>query len=194
MNFAETVVPILLDQQRNLVFNANTMKAYENVTGKFYLDTVAKLYDAMRPSLEVQRTTEMRESLAAVVSEVTGEPVKAVTVSALDVIHSVPMNDLLPLIWAALHEYGKNPVDPDEPSWPLTLNRVGRLIQFADVPRVFTAFLKGQIKNSPTESEMGESLAPSVTAVKVNGHGAAPTTEADNGGERSINLPADAFA
>ena len=191
MSFAETVVPLLLDKQRNLVFNANTMKAYEKATGKFFLDTVASLYDAMRPALEAEEAAKKRENPQP---EDGGASRVAVAINALDIIHKVPMNDLVALIWAALHEYGKNPSDPDEPSWPMTINRVGRLIQLQDVPRVFTAFLKGQTRNSPSAEEMGESPAQSAPTLATPGGGSASRTEADGGGERSIELPADAFA
>ena len=49
---AETRIPIMLDVGRMMVFNANTMCAYEEATGKFFLDTVASLYEAMKPALD----------------------------------------------------------------------------------------------------------------------------------------------
>lgn len=183
MNFVETTVSVELGgASYDLHFNANSMAAYEEATGKFFLDTVAQLYDVMRPALAAQKAA----------SEGTGEEATP-AVNAFDIIHRVPIKELRALIWAALHEYGRNPADPDEPSWPMTLNRVGRLIQLQDVPRVFTAFLRGQIKNSPSTEEMGESQARSVPAAQ-NGGGLASTGRAAAGGERSIELPADAFA
>ena len=171
MNFAETCVPIELGgKQVTLIFNANSMKAFEKATGKFFLDTVAQLYEAMRPGLDKG----------------------AEATNAFDIVHKVPMEDLVALIWAALHEYGRNPADLDEPFWPMTVNRVGRMIQLQDVPLVFTAFLRGQIKNSPNQEEMGESQARSAMA-PASGDGAASKIEAAVGGERSIDLPADVF-
>ena len=181
MPFVETVVPILLDRQRDLFFNANTFDAYEGATGKMYLETVALLYDGMRPYLEAQAAKKAGAD-------------EAVSVNAFDLIKRVPMKDLRALIWAALHEYGQNPADLDEPSWPLTINAVGRMIQMQDVPRIFTAFLKGQIKNSPNREEMGESPARPAPATALNGLVVVPKTAAADGGERSIALPADAFA
>ena len=186
IQYAETVVPVKLDKVRNLVFNANCMMAYEEATGKFFLTTVASLYDAMRPALAAQaKAAEAKE----------GEDAVIVSVNPLSIIQQVPMKELRALIWAALHEYGKNPADPDEPSWPLTINQVGRLIQIQDVPRIFTAFLKGQTRNSPTQEELGESRQRSVQApatAPASG-GNVPRTEAASGGERSIELPVDAF-
>ncbi len=182
INFAETTVNLELGgKTHTLRFDANSMAAYENATGKFYLETVAQLYDAMRPAIEARAAATEADSVAK-------EP--AVAVSAFDIIHKVPMRDLLALVWAGMHEYDAK----DDPVWPLTLNQVGRLIQLQDVPRVFTAFLHGQVKNSPSAEELGESRAPSEqAAVKPNGSVAAPRTEAASGGGASTALPEDAF-
>ena len=147
-------------------FSANSMVAYEEATGKFFLDTVASLYDVMRPLIEAQKA---------------GLPANA---NPLEIVRNVPMKDLRALIWASLHEYVN-----DEPVWPLTIHQVGRMLQLNDIPRVFTAFLKGQSKNSPTTEEMGESQTPPVLP-----NPRVTSKEADGGGERSIELPADAFA
>ena len=184
MNFAETKVPIELGTDSNgkpitriLIFNANTMCAYEEATKKFFLDTVTSLYDAMRPALDAQKTVE---------AETSSVP----ATNAFNIIHKVPMKDLRALIWAALHEYDRD----DNPVWPLTIGQVGRLIQLQDVPRVFNAFLRGQIKNSPSTEELGESRASSAPAAPNPLGGATLKTGAESGGERSIELPADAFA
>jgi hypothetical protein len=184
MQFAETVVPLeLAGKKYNLYYNSNTMRAYEEVTGKMFLDTVSTLYDVINAA-----KTSIMSTVKKSAEGTADEP----TFSPFEVIRKIPMKDLQALIWAALHEYGKNPADPDEPTWPMTLSKVGRMIQLQDVPRVFNAFLRGQIKNSPTAVEMGESQAGSEPA--SNGGGSSQKTSVADGGERTIELPADAFA
>lgn len=162
---SETRIPITLDKEYVLYFNANTMCAFEEATGKNFLSTVASLYEAYKPMLN------------------NGKDAAA---GSLDVIRKVPMSDLTALIWAGLHTYDNK----DEPTWPMTLSQVRRLITVESIPRLFLSFLKGQTANSPTTAEMGESQAlsePSNQATKT-----APPQPV-NGGERSIELPVDAF-
>jgi hypothetical protein len=200
LNFAESVVSIELGGKTcNLRFNANTMVSYEAVTGKMFLDTVAILYDVIdvaKKSVSKAAVEPIKIAIAEGNGDLTADAVaedsKLAAVSAFDIIRKVPMQDLRALIWASLHEYGKNPTDPDEPSWPMTIGKVGRMIQLQDIPRIFSAFLRGQIKNSPSKEELGESRAPSEAA--SSGDGRALRTAAVGGGERSINLPEDAFA
>jgi hypothetical protein len=124
------------------------MSAYEQATGKFFLDTVSTLYDVLR------------EYVPQLKSAIGGQ---TPTEEALDnrrvasaVLRKVPITDLRALIWAAYHEYDRH----DEPTWPLTQSQVGRLISPLMVPRLFLAFMTCQTANTPTPEEMGESQAP----------------------------------
>jgi hypothetical protein len=170
-DISETRIPITLDKEYVLYFNANTMCAFEEATGKNFLATVAALYDAYKPFLETRKNGA-------------GQPA---ALASLDVIRHVPMSELTALIWAGLHTYD----DKDEPHWPLTLSQVRRLINVSTIPRLFLSFLRGQTANSPTTAEMGESQALSETPEKPTSATAPP--QAVNGGERSIELPEDAF-
>jgi hypothetical protein len=166
---AEKRIPLTLDKERVLIFNCNTMVAYEEATGKFFLDTIASLYDALKPLLDAR---------LAVKAGKTDQPM----VTGMEVVRRVPMTQLRALVWAACHEY-KN----DEPVWPLTITQVGRYIRLDNLVQVFQLFLLGHSKNSPTEKELGESQPSSASLAEP---AAAPQT---NGGERSIELPEDAF-
>ena len=166
----ETRVPVKLDKERFMVFNANTMCAYEEATGKFFLDTVAYLHNVLKPLIE------SRAKLAA------GESPEEL--SGMEIMRKVSTRDLRALLWASLHEYRGN---PPEPFWPLTQFQVGRFLQPKDVIRIFTLFMFGQSSNSPTKSEMGESPAREMVPES------APRPTEESGGEPSIELPADAF-
>jgi len=167
-NIAETVITIDLDQPRKLYFNANSMVAFEEATGKNFLATVASLYTVYKPMMDAQKD---------------GKP-PTMAVASMDILKHVPMAELTALIWAGVHTYDES----DEPHWPLTLPQVRRLININTIPKLFLSFLTGQTANSPTEKEMGESPAPSATP-PANPAPKQPI----NGGERSIELPAGAF-
>jgi hypothetical protein len=180
MPIAEMSVPIFLNgKSHTMRFNANTMVAYEEATGKFFMDSVASLYDVMRPMMD-----------AAAAQRISKDPdeLKKLKIDVLPILRKVPMRDLRALIWAALHEYDEN----DVAHWPLTIEQVGRALGPQDIIRVFSAFLRGNSANSPTKEEAGESQARS-EAVPESGSGTAPKTEAADGGGPGIELPADAF-
>jgi hypothetical protein len=169
---AELRVPIQLDKERILYFNANSMVAYEQQTGKFFLSTVSELFQAVYPDGPPDDNP-------------TGAD-KTSTTTPLDIVKRVSMTDLRALLWSALHEYDAK----DEPFWPLTIGQVGRLFQLKDIIPIFTAFLRGQTGNSPSKEEMGESPAEVSKNPGANG---SPPTPVPVGGERGIALPADAF-
>ncbi len=170
---AEVRVPILLgDRERVMVFNANTMVAFEQATKKFYMDVIHKLYEIMFPEGH----------------EAAGGGIKPVRLSGLDLVRKVPMEDLRALLWASLHEYDRD----DTPSWPMTINQVGRQITFTNVVPVFVKFLTGVSANSPTKDELGESSAEPESATATRDGSAAP--EAASGGGPGIRLPAGALA
>jgi hypothetical protein len=176
---AERRVPITLGGvERVLVFNLNSFTAYEEATDKFFLDTVATLYDVV--------TAAREKAIAAKDLNANGDP----RINPLEVIRHVSMKALRALLWASLHEYDKS----GEPHWPLTISQVGRLLQPEDIVPVFTSFLKGQSLNSPTREEMGESAAQLPKAATAPAE-AAPAVQSNGtaGGERSIELPVDAF-
>jgi hypothetical protein len=108
-----------------------------------------------------------------------------------NIAREVPMADLVTMIWAALHEYGKTR-DPDEATWPLTLNRVKRLLTPIRALEILPLILAGHTANSPTPEELGEAsgrpqLAPKPPAPVVQ-------MPQELGGEASTELPEDAFA
>jgi hypothetical protein len=172
---AETIIPIVLDGKEYMMcFNANTMVAYEEATGKFFLDTLATLFESFKPALEALQQARKFDREAV--------PSTADVVDPFQVLKFVSMRDLRALLWASLHKYGADGV----PQWPLTIHQVGRLITPASIPSIFKSFLQGQTANSPTKEEMGESGAPTM-APKVG------VLVKSDGGASGIDLPADVF-
>lgn len=177
--FAEKRVPIQLGgEEFVLIFNANTMAAFEEASGKFYLDTLARLFDAIRPSWEARKA---KTNGAPAVPTTVGED-DYLADNPITLLRLVPMKEILALVWAAAHTYDRD----DVPSWPYTLPQIGRMINLTDIPRLVIAFMNGQTANSPSTAEMGESPAP-LQAVQVR------DSKANGGGEPSIKLPEDAF-
>lgn len=189
MSFLETRIPIKLGgQDVVLTFNANTFAAYEEATGKFFLDTAATLYDALKPFLPQAPAAQGELPLeeAAAPQEATA-PTTVPTSKVFEVLRKVSIKDLRALIWSAAHDYDES----GEPHWPLTLNEVGRRLRPLDIPQIFMSFAGGMVSNSPTVDEVGES--PAAPAVPSSAIGA-PPKKAAGGGERSTELPVDAFA
>lgn len=79
-------VQIILDRQRNMVFDANAYSAYEEATGKFFLDTLSQLQE-MSGKFLADQSDEQRARI---------------------VMRGLSVRDIRALVWAAcLHE------DPD---------------------------------------------------------------------------------
>ncbi len=174
MPLAEMTIPLRLgDRDLTMRFEANTMIAYEEVTGRFFMDTVMNLYEVVFPKGH---------------EDAEGRPVQ-VRVSGRDIVRRVSMVDLRAMLWASLHDYDAK----DDPVWPLTISQVGRLLNFQNLPSVFVKFLTGVSSNSPTEEELGESSAePGATTAAARSADAEPPTPAPGGGA-GIELPAGAL-
>ncbi len=171
MELAEHVVQIELGGKKySMRFSANTMCAYESERHKFFMDVVSNLYDTVFPKGH----------------EKDGKPVP-VKVTGLDIVKKVSMEDLRALLWSSIHEYDAQ----DNPVWPLTINQVGKKLNFQNIVPLFVKFLTGVSENAPTKEELGESSA-SASATPPPDPSAPPTAPA--GGEAGIVLPADALA
>lgn len=173
---AESRVPVRLgDRDLVMIFNANTMVAFEQATGKFFMDVVTGLYEIMFPKGH---------------EDAKGAPVP-VRVKGLDIVRQISMTDLRALLWSSFHEYDAQ----DNPVWPMTIAQVGRQLNFQNVIPVFIKFLTGVSDNSPTKEELGESQAEeSAKPTPVLVDASANKKAAGPGGEDGIRLPADALA
>lgn len=173
----EMRIPVTLGgRERVMRFNANTFIAYEQSTGRFFMDTVSNLYEIMFPSGH---------------EDATGKP-KQVRISGRDVLRKVSMIDLRAMLWASMHEYDAQ----GEPVWPETEAQVGRCLDFHNVVPIFVKFLTGVSSNSPSADELGESTeAPKAAAppkARAKGHASIPIS-AVNGGAGGIELPPGAL-
>lgn len=184
----EVRVPITLDCARTLIFNFNTVRAFESASKSRYWAFVGDLMQLQ--GRIVESATERWKAAHP------GQPVNAleVTFNYMDLMRDLSMEQLQTLVWAALHEYGPN----DKPTWPLTIDQIGRYITPLRIIEVFRSVITGLMSNNPTSPELGEASAPAGATEKP----AATTTtsetttpaSAEPGGTPSTELPADAFA
>lgn len=168
-NIAETVIPITLGgQKRAMVFNLNTMAAFEELRKKSFTDTVVKLYEELEPLLRDKNSSTDAARVG------------------LRILSRIPMLDLRALLYAALHEYDED----DNPTWPLSVTQIGRMIGPSNILEVFGAFLRGHQENLPTKEEMGEAAGAPATSALADAP-IAPTRA--NGGAASFELPEGVF-
>lgn len=174
---AEVRLSILLDRERTLIFNVNTMAAYEEATGNFYWDTMLKLFEFY----------EKRQSQAIAHAPGGKLTLAQQTRMGLEMLRHISTKDLSALLWAATHEY-----QGDMPKWPLTIEQVGRYLRPQDTPRILNLIIQGHASNNPTREELGEASGAGPQSAAKPAEAARPAPA--SGGEASIELPADAFA
>jgi hypothetical protein len=169
---AEMTIPLELGGKiYTMRFTGNSMVAFEQSTGKFYLDTVQNLYDVIFPEGHLGAD---------------GKPA-VVRIDGRLLVRKISMTDLRALLWATLHDYNAK----DEPIWSLTEAQVGRLLNFRNIAGIFVKFLTGASANSPDAEELGKLPAEPKTA-PVPAANEAPLTPAAGGGV-GIVLPEGAL-
>lgn len=122
---SKTVTITLGGSKRSLYFDLNTFAAFEESTGRFFLDFLASLQTATQDA------------------QVNKDPMRF--------LGKLGLKDIRALAWAAMHEYDAH----DNPVWPLTLQQVGRLINIDNIKTVIPALMQGAITNAPDEDDLG---------------------------------------
>lgn len=115
-------------QLRKLFFDLNTFSAFEEVTGRFFLDFLSDLQEGVRLSKESGDSTQM--------------------------LRRVSIKQVRAFLWAALHNYTPD----GEPEWPLTIGQMSRLIDVNNIGALLPAILSGTTVNmpeTPTEEPEG---------------------------------------
>jgi hypothetical protein len=165
MFIAEKRIPVKIGEKTyTLVFDVNTMCAYEEATGQFFLEACTEIMEIVFPA-GTEKDKTVRVSPSALVSKLSIIKLRA-------------------LLWASMHDYDKN----DNPVWPLTISQVGKLIDIQNIVEVFREFLRGNAQNQPSKETLGESQADVETKPQSD-----EPQDPMNGGNRSIELPDSAF-
>lgn len=181
MELAEVRIPIVLDKPRTLIFNLNTMLAFEQISGRFYFDALLELLEIYGQATQEARDLKIRLNPVWDGTD-PNDPLK---LNILKLLRRVSMGTLKFLVWAALHEYTKD----DEPKWPLSVGAVGRMILPVRVPEILNLLVQGHTSNSPTSNELGEADS----AAKAAGPAEVVPMPQSSGGEQSSELHAEDF-
>jgi hypothetical protein len=122
---SKTITINLNGKIEKLHFNLNAFAAFEKVTGRFFLDFLATMQEALQSAKS------------------TGDD--------FSFLRKFSITDVRAFLWATLHTYDRD----GEPQWPYTLAQVGRLIDLDNVSGVVNAIMTGQAENSPSREEVG---------------------------------------
>jgi hypothetical protein len=165
------------NKKLTLIFDLNTFSAFEDITGKFFVDFLVDMQESVA---KVQASALKRAAAKA-------EGLSAPPLSKEDAIR-ISAKDFQAFIWAANHTYNEK----DESVWPLTMSQIGKLININTIPSLLPALLKSSTQNMPDAADKP----------KVNGDAAAveaahPTqaseTEPASGGTESGSLEEEAL-
>jgi len=130
----------LKGKEYTLYFDLNTFSAFEDVTGRFFLDFLVEVQEAL----------------------VKAFPGEAPEGTALQFIRRIPAKQVKAFIWAALHTYDSH----GEPQWPMTLGQLGALIDYQTITRLVPQILSGAQANMPgKEREEGSAEEENPTEI-----------------------------
>jgi hypothetical protein len=155
MNPTSKPITIHLDgKPHQLLFDLNTFAAFEEVSGKFFLDFLASVQESVSKS----RTEGV--------------------LNPMELLRNISVRDVRAFIWAALHTYDRE----DNAKWPFTIQQLGRMIDLNSIPTLLPALLGGAADNFPeptTQKEETDRPTNEVGLTVVNGGYASGLTDAD---------------
>lgn len=155
MDAIKPVEVMIGGKKRTLIFDLNTFSAFEKVSGRFFMDFLADLRDAFKEG------------------QAKNEP--------FEVLRRISASNILALLWAAMHEYDED----DNPVWPMTLSKLGRVVDISAMAKLLPSIMQGNTDSAPdAPAEAKEELRP------TNGGQSTPV----NGGLESIPSREDALA
>jgi hypothetical protein len=168
MNPTTKPLSIVIGGQRCLLyFDLNTFAAFETATGKFFLDFLASMEDAVR---------------SAVAQNNGGSDQTA----ALQLMRRISIKDVRAFVWAALHTYDAN----DEPHWPMTEGQLGRMIDVNNIAQLIPKLLSANADNGP-EVEGESTSRPTVPETSVRSDGGGTSGPSDDDALASLTMRSD---
>ena len=185
---AERRVTVMVDKERPLIFDFNTMAKYEEVNeGKFYWDTMMDIFEAN--DKVVNRATEQWQK-----AHPGEDPSGKVQVNNLEIMRVIPMRDLRAVFYAALHEVRQIGGVP-RAVWPLkSIDEAGMYMNPTAVLKLLRSIIAGHAANSPNRAELGEASAPSTSTDSPDKVIVLEEKPAVNGGAASTGLAEADFA
>lgn len=159
---SKTTTITIAGKKYELYFDLNTFSAFEQVTGRFFTDFLMDIREAFLESKEKK--------------------------DQFILFRRIPVKDVRALVWAALHTYNSD----DEPQWPMTINKLGRVLDISQLQNLLPAIMEGNAENAPDvkeESEESGTDRPPETALsnpESGGDGSGPS-DADVLGSLELN-------
>lgn len=126
-------------ENRHLYFNLNAFQKFEEISGKKFPRFLFGLVDAW---------SKMAKNAKAKATSVEDNPVDA-GASVLEALGEIGANDILALVYGACHEYDAE----DDPRWPLSPGRLGRLLSATELVRLLPQIMTALQRNVPKASD-----------------------------------------
>jgi hypothetical protein len=122
-----TTTVTIAGEKQELVFDLNTMAAFEEASGVFFLDFVY----ALHAHFTEQQLTD-KDAMAKLSKE-------AVAERFMRVITKLSIKNVRALLWAALHTYDAH----DNPVWPYTQSQIARKLGMQDLQAIILPLWMG---------------------------------------------------
>lgn len=129
-------------ENRRLYFNLNAFQKFEEVSGKKFPRFLFGLVDAW------SKMAKNAKSKAKAQAEAQTDPVDAGE-SVLEALGEIGAKDILALVYGACHEYDAM----DDPRWPLSPGRLGRLLSATELVRLLPQIMTALQRNVPKASD-----------------------------------------
>lgn len=133
MDPTQRTVEIELNGKKvKLLFDLNTLAAFEEKSGKNFLKLLSELQRSFSEATENGKSDILRA------------------------ISGVSVKDIHTLIWAASHGYGLD----DEPTWEYSLSQVGRMLTIDKLMDIFPKLMTGTSESLPEKEKEEDSENP----------------------------------
>jgi len=150
MSINPTAKPLHVEiggHQATIHFDLNTLCAFEEATGRFFLDFLTSLQPlTLEAAQDAASNTGPPDSPQAAF---------ALEKTAVEILRKIGMRDVRALIWAGWHTYDGG----DEPVWPFTISQVGAMLDAGALVRLLPQILHHSIANS-VDKEESEKVRP----------------------------------
>lgn len=123
-------------ENRHLYFNLNAFQKFEEISGKKFPRFLFGLVDAWSKMAKNAKASGGTDAPDA------GE-------SVLEALSEIGAKDILALVYGACHEYDAE----DDPRWPLSPGRLGRLLSATELVRLLPQIMTALQRNVPKASD-----------------------------------------
>jgi len=136
-------------EKYHLYFDLNTFTAFEEASGKFFLDFLASVQETLKG---------LQDAVNAAGAKSANEAATATEAASFQILRKIGLKDVQTFLWAAMHEYDSN----GEPYWPKTRGQVGKLIDVANISTLLPTIIQANVDNFPDAPSTTESSRPTV--------------------------------